>query len=114
MNGARWDTSGVKEDDLNVPLQLKRVLAAMRSTVPQPAPHHDFLHCLDRNCFRREGEINPLKKYVYPGTAMKLFFFPFTVNKQHDADELFLSILNLLPQQMDNKVLVGLPSKLVL
>lgn len=42
-----------------------------------------------------------------------ILFFSFTVNKQHDADELFLSILNLLQQQMDDKVLVRLPSKLV-
>lgn len=56
MNCARWETAGVKEDDHNVPLQLKRVLAAMRSAVPQPAPHRDFLHCLDRNRIRRERD----------------------------------------------------------
>lgn len=53
MNCTRWE-SGARSDGRNVPLQLKRVLAAMRSDLTQPAPHHDFLHCLDRNHFRRE------------------------------------------------------------
>lgn len=32
----------------------------------------------------------------------------FAVNKQHDADEVFLSVLNFLLQQMDDATLVGL------
>ncbi|XP_070848317.1 ubl carboxyl-terminal hydrolase 18 [Chaetodon trifascialis] len=75
----RWETAGVQTDGHNVPLQLKRVLAAMRSDLPQPAPHHDFLHCLDRNRVR--------------------------LCTQHDADEVFLSILNLIQQQMDDQTL---------
>ncbi|XP_070785026.1 ubl carboxyl-terminal hydrolase 18 isoform X2 [Enoplosus armatus] len=73
----KWEAADVKADSHNVPLQLKKVLAAMRSDLPQPAPHHDFLHCLDRNCVR-------------------LFL-------QHDADEVFLSILNLMQQQIDDR-----------
>ncbi|KAM4569669.1 ubl carboxyl-terminal hydrolase 18 [Odontesthes bonariensis] len=61
----------------NVPLQLKRVLVAMRGDPSHPAPHRDFLNCLDRNCIR--------------------------LGIQHDADEVFLSILNLMQQQMDDK-----------
>ncbi|XP_071359077.1 ubl carboxyl-terminal hydrolase 18 [Trachinotus anak] len=72
----RWDAAG---DSRNVPLQLKRVLAAMRGDHPQRVPHRDFLHCLDRNCIR--------------------------LNVQHDADEVFLSILNFVQQQMDDKAL---------
>lgn len=46
----------MRADSHNVPLQLKRVLAAMRSDhLPQHVPHRDFLHCLDRNCVRRKG-----------------------------------------------------------
>ncbi|GLD48348.1 ubl carboxyl-terminal hydrolase 18 [Lates japonicus] len=75
----RWETGGVRGDSHNVPLQLKRVLAAMRSDSPQHVPHRDFLHCLDRNCVR--------------------------LNTQHDADEVFLSILNFVQQQMDDKTL---------
>ncbi|XP_044042587.1 ubl carboxyl-terminal hydrolase 18 [Siniperca chuatsi] len=74
----KWEAAGVR-DSRNVPLQLKKVLAAMRSDHPQPAPHHDFLHCLDRNCLR--------------------------LSVQHDADEVFLSILNFMQQQMDDKKL---------
>lgn len=66
LNCGRWETAGVTEDDHNVPLQLKRVLAAMKSAVPQPAPHRNFLHCLDRNRFRREGEINRKKCSLIP------------------------------------------------
>ncbi|KAK2859068.1 hypothetical protein Q5P01_003688 [Channa striata] len=73
----KWEVTGL--DSHNVPLQLKRVLSAMRSHLPQPAPHHDFLHCLDRNCIR--------------------------LNTQHDADEVFLALLNLVQQQMDDKSL---------
>lgn len=54
MNCTRWNTDGVRSDGRNVPLQLKRVLAAMRSDLLQPAPHQDFLHCLDKNRVRRE------------------------------------------------------------
>ncbi|XP_075886171.1 ubl carboxyl-terminal hydrolase 18 isoform X2 [Nelusetta ayraudi] len=75
----RWDAGGVQEDDRNVPLQLKKVLATMRSDSPEPVHHHDLLHCLDRNRVR--------------------------LNKQHDADEVFLSVLNFLLQQMDNRSL---------
>ncbi|XP_067346131.1 ubl carboxyl-terminal hydrolase 18 isoform X1 [Channa argus] len=73
----KWEATGV--DSHNVPLQLKSVLSAMRSDLPQPAPHHDFLHCLDRNCVR--------------------------INMQHDADEVFLALLNFIQQQMDDKSL---------
>ncbi|XP_018536475.1 ubl carboxyl-terminal hydrolase 18 [Lates calcarifer] len=75
----RWETGGVRGDSHSVPLQLKNVLAAMRSDSPQHVPHRDFLHCLDRNCVR--------------------------LNTQHDADEVFLSILNFVQQQMDDKTL---------
>uniref|UniRef100_A0A8D2ZQS4 USP domain-containing protein n=1 Tax=Scophthalmus maximus TaxID=52904 RepID=A0A8D2ZQS4_SCOMX len=80
---ATWEVSDLleKADSHNVPLQLKRVLAAMRSDhLPQHVPHRDFLHCLDRNCVRRKGV-------------------------QHDADEVFLSILNFVQQQMDDRAL---------
>ncbi|XP_035533158.1 ubl carboxyl-terminal hydrolase 18 [Morone saxatilis] len=75
----KWDETGVRTDDRNVPLQLKKVLAAMRKDLPQPAPHHDFLSCLDRNSLR--------------------------LNTQHDADEVFLTILNSTHQQMDDSSL---------
>ncbi|CAG5927447.1 unnamed protein product [Menidia menidia] len=75
----KWDAAGVSVEGRNVPLELKRVLVAMRADLHQPAPHRNFLHCLDRNFIR--------------------------LNFQHDADEVFLSILNLMQQQMDNKAL---------
>nr|XP_019947995.1 PREDICTED: ubl carboxyl-terminal hydrolase 18-like [Paralichthys olivaceus] len=75
----QWESAGVRGDIHNVPLQLKRVLAAMRSDLPQHVPHRDFLHCLDRNRVR--------------------------LSVQHDGDEVFLSILNFIQQQMDNKAL---------
>ncbi|KAM7378363.1 hypothetical protein PAMA_013322 [Pampus argenteus] len=75
----RLDAADVRKGKYNVPLQLKKVLAAMQSDLPQPAPHHDFLHCLDRNSI-------PLRT-------------------QHDADEVFLSILDLMQQQMADKAL---------
>ncbi|XP_054480742.1 ubl carboxyl-terminal hydrolase 18 isoform X2 [Anoplopoma fimbria] len=75
----KWETAGVRADGRNIPLHLKRVLMAMRSNHAQPAPHRDFLHSLDRNSFR--------------------------LLTQHDADEVFLAILNLLQQQMDDKPL---------
>lgn len=73
----KWEPAGERGDDHNVALQLKRVLADMRSDRPQHVSHQDFLRSLDRNCLR--------------------------LNMQHDADEVFLSILNLLQQQMDDK-----------
>lgn len=55
MTCTRWETAGVRTDvGRNVPLQLRRVLQAMGSDLTQPAPHHDFLQCLDRNSFRRK------------------------------------------------------------
>ncbi|XP_040000023.1 ubl carboxyl-terminal hydrolase 18 [Xiphias gladius] len=75
----RWEAAGVRAGSHNVPLQLKRVLAAMRSDLLEHVPHQDFLHCLDRNCVR--------------------------LSRQHDADEVFLTILNLMQQQMDDKAL---------
>lgn len=75
----KWETAGGRADDRNVPLQLRKVLASMRGDVSQPASHRDFLHCLDRNCIR--------------------------LNIQHDADEVFLSILNFIQQQMDDNSL---------
>ncbi|XP_040886509.1 ubl carboxyl-terminal hydrolase 18 [Toxotes jaculatrix] len=75
----KWEAAGVRAESHNVPLQLKKVLAAMRSDHPQHVPHRDFLHCLDRNSVR--------------------------LNIQHDADEVFLSILNFIQQQMDDKAL---------
>nr|XP_020472401.1 ubl carboxyl-terminal hydrolase 18 isoform X2 [Monopterus albus] len=75
----KWKTAGMSVDSHNIPLQLKRVLIAMRSDLPQPVPHRDFLHCLDRNRVR--------------------------LNIQHDADEVFLSILNFMQQQIDDKAL---------
>ncbi|XP_029969861.1 ubl carboxyl-terminal hydrolase 18-like [Salarias fasciatus] len=75
----KWDTAGRRAASDNVPLQLKRVLAAMRGDSPQPAPHRDFLHCLHANNIR--------------------------LNKQHDADEVFLFILNSIQKQMDDAVL---------
>ncbi|XP_037551730.1 ubl carboxyl-terminal hydrolase 18 [Nematolebias whitei] len=73
----KWATAGLRADSRNVPLQLKKVLAAMRSDPPQPCPHRDFLNCLDRNSIH--------------------------LNIQHDADEVFLSILNLIQQQMEDR-----------
>uniref|UniRef100_A0A3B4GI75 Ubl carboxyl-terminal hydrolase 18-like n=1 Tax=Pundamilia nyererei TaxID=303518 RepID=A0A3B4GI75_9CICH len=79
---ATWEIAELG-DARNVALHLKRVLEAMRGGLPQLAPHRDFLHCLDQNRFRRK------------------------INVQHDADEVFLSILNFIHQQMDNRVLAG-------
>ncbi|TNN63171.1 Ubl carboxyl-terminal hydrolase 18 [Liparis tanakae] len=76
---AKWEAGGVGADGRNVPLQLKRVLASMRSDRPQPTPHRDFLHSLDGNRIR--------------------------LSVQHDADEVFLHILNFMQQQMDDKPL---------
>ncbi|KAM3587876.1 uncharacterized protein V6R79_015891 [Siganus canaliculatus] len=51
----------------------------MKSSRAEPAPHHDFLRCLDSNRFR--------------------------LCVQHDADEVFLSILDFIQQQMDDQLL---------
>ncbi|XP_029350982.1 ubl carboxyl-terminal hydrolase 18 isoform X2 [Echeneis naucrates] len=75
----RWDPAGSGEDRRNVPLQLKRTFADMKSDRPQTAPHRNFLHSLDQNRVR--------------------------LNVQHDADEVFLSILHFIQQQMDDKAL---------
>uniref|UniRef100_A0A146NUH0 Ubiquitin specific peptidase 18 n=1 Tax=Fundulus heteroclitus TaxID=8078 RepID=A0A146NUH0_FUNHE len=75
----KWEDAGLGAVGENVPFQLKRVLKAMRENCPQPAPHKDFLHCLDRNCIR--------------------------LQTQHDADEVFLSILDLMQRQMDDRAL---------
>ncbi|KAG7456030.1 hypothetical protein MATL_G00247370 [Megalops atlanticus] len=77
----KWDTDdcGALDKAHNVPLQLQRTLQTMQSQGLQPAPHQDFLRCLDRNNIR-------------------LF-------KQHDADEVFLSILNFIQEQMSDKEL---------
>ncbi|XP_026182282.1 ubl carboxyl-terminal hydrolase 18 [Mastacembelus armatus] len=75
----KWEAVDNSANSDNVPVQLKRVLAAMRSTLPEPAPHRDFLRCLDRNRVR--------------------------LYTQHDADEVFLSILNFIQQQIDDKAL---------
>ncbi|KAG7225603.1 hypothetical protein INR49_005009 [Caranx melampygus] len=74
----KWDAAGLR-GDRNVPLELKKVLAAMRSDRPHAAPHRDFLHCLDRHCLR--------------------------LSVQHDADEVFLSILDLTFRQMNDEAL---------
>ncbi|XP_036374365.1 ubl carboxyl-terminal hydrolase 18 [Megalops cyprinoides] len=77
----KWDIDdrGALVKTHNVPLQLQRILQAMQSQELQPVPHKDFLHCLDRNNIR--------------------------LYKQHDADEVFLSILNLIQEQMSDKEL---------
>ncbi|XP_029019035.1 ubl carboxyl-terminal hydrolase 18 [Betta splendens] len=73
----KWEASGVKAEAWSVPLQLSRALAAMRSEPPRPAPHRDLLRCLDRHCVR--------------------------LNTQHDADEVFVAIMNLMQQQMEDR-----------
>lgn len=82
---ATWELVDLLEgwnpvDKESVPLYLRKALLAMQSDQSQPAPHKDFLHCLDRNYIRN--------------------------NVQQDADEVFLSILNLIQQQMSDKALV--------
>lgn len=77
----KWEGADLKENPPNVPLQLRLVLEAMQIDQSQPVNHKVFLRCLDKN------EIG--------------------LNIQHDADEVFLSIMNLIEQQMDNKVLAG-------
>ncbi|XP_008398565.1 ubl carboxyl-terminal hydrolase 18 [Poecilia reticulata] len=74
----KWKPAGGRAED-NVPFQLKRVLKMMQEDLPHPAPHQDFLHCLDRNRIR--------------------------LSTQHDADEVFLSILDFIQLQMDERTL---------
>ncbi|XP_055009673.1 ubl carboxyl-terminal hydrolase 18 isoform X2 [Boleophthalmus pectinirostris] len=74
----RWDTAHLRADDsCNVPLQLKKFLVAMQSE--ESVSHRNFLHCLDRNGVQ--------------------------LDTQHDADEVFLFILNLIQKQMDDTIL---------
>ncbi|XP_020569849.1 ubl carboxyl-terminal hydrolase 18 isoform X1 [Oryzias latipes] len=73
----RLEPAVVRSDSRSIPLELKKVLTAMRGDLTQSAPHRDFLHCLDRYCIR--------------------------LDTQHDADEVFLSILNLMQQQIDDR-----------
>lgn len=100
----RWATAGLRADSRNVPLQLKKVLAAMRSDPPRPYPHRDFLNCLDRNSIHRKRRVRTVKDNQNDATSDG---FCFAVNIQHDADEVFLSILNLIQQQMEDRDLVG-------
>ncbi|XP_066525061.1 ubl carboxyl-terminal hydrolase 18 isoform X2 [Hoplias malabaricus] len=76
----RWQTQDESGDPYNVPLQLKKALQAMKDQ-HQHAPHYDFLNCLHHN-------------YIYRQC-------------QHDADELFLAILNLIQQQMSDSNLAA-------
>ncbi|KAL0962870.1 hypothetical protein UPYG_G00346580 [Umbra pygmaea] len=65
------------KDKESVPLELRETLLTMQSDQSHSVPpHQDFLHCLNRNAIRF---------YV-----------------QQDADEVFLSILNFIQQQMSN------------
>lgn len=75
----RWKAADMSPDGGNVPLQLKRVLAALHGDHKQHVSQQDFLHCLDRNGVR--------------------------LNTAHDADEVFLLILNLIQKQIDDKSL---------
>uniref|UniRef100_H3D1G7 Ubiquitin specific peptidase 18 n=1 Tax=Tetraodon nigroviridis TaxID=99883 RepID=H3D1G7_TETNG len=75
----KWETAHVREEDHNVPLNLRRVLVTMRSDRPLLVPHRDFLACLEENGIRR--------------------------NTQHDADQVFLFILDVVFQQIDNSSL---------
>ncbi|KAJ8262013.1 hypothetical protein GJAV_G00161100 [Gymnothorax javanicus] len=70
------DVLRVPEKAKNVPLQLQNTLKAMQSDRFHPDPHKRFLHCLDSN------------------------HIPMSV--QHDADEVFISILNLIQEQMSD------------
>ncbi|XP_063073124.1 ubl carboxyl-terminal hydrolase 18 [Engraulis encrasicolus] len=70
----RWEPNGDCEESKNVALHLKKTLQDMRRDGLQPAPHRSFLACLHHNSIYR--------------------------NVQHDADEVFLSVLNLIQQQM--------------
>ncbi|KAI1888452.1 hypothetical protein AGOR_G00185280 [Albula goreensis] len=70
----RVDETAAVEEEKNVPLQLRSTLQAMQSEKCQPAPHRKFLECLNSNRIR--------------------------LGVQHDADEVFLSILNLIQEQI--------------
>ncbi|MBN3320880.1 UBP18 hydrolase, partial [Atractosteus spatula] len=73
----RWNgPSTAAEEKCNTPLQLQRVLRVMQKDRSQTQAHTDFLYCLHLNHIR------------------------FCV--QHDADEVFLLILNLIQQQMSD------------
>ncbi|XP_060758815.1 ubl carboxyl-terminal hydrolase 18 [Neoarius graeffei] len=71
----RWQPSE-ESGDYNVPLELKRALEAMKDKT-QPRPHNDFLACLHYNHICRLT--------------------------QHDADEVFHAILNLIQKQMSDQ-----------
>ncbi|KAJ8007069.1 hypothetical protein DPEC_G00113740 [Dallia pectoralis] len=73
----RWSPND--KDNESVPLKLNNTLKAMQCDQPQPTPHKDFLHCLDRH-------------YI-------------SVHVQQDAVEVFLSVLNFIQQQMSDKTL---------
>ncbi|XP_015208501.1 ubl carboxyl-terminal hydrolase 18 [Lepisosteus oculatus] len=73
----RWNgPSTAAEEKCNTPLQLQRVLRVMQKDRSQTQAHRDFLYCL---------HLNHIRFYV-----------------QHDADEVFLLILNLIQQQMSD------------
>ncbi|XP_076862467.1 ubl carboxyl-terminal hydrolase 18 [Brachyhypopomus gauderio] len=76
----RWQPSDGPEDKLSVPLQLKKVLCAMREQ-REPVPHLHFLDCLHHNQVCRYTE--------------------------HDVDEVFHSILNLIQKQMSDQDLAA-------
>ncbi|KAA0720709.1 Ubiquitin carboxyl-terminal hydrolase nonstop [Triplophysa tibetana] len=61
----------------DVPMELKNTLCAMRKEQKHHSPHRNFLDCLHRHSIHR---------YI-----------------QHDADEIFHSILNLTQKQMTDK-----------
>ncbi|XP_072309615.1 ubl carboxyl-terminal hydrolase 18, partial [Eucyclogobius newberryi] len=72
----RWDSVHLRPaDGCNVPLELKRFLVA--NVRNEPVSHKNFLHSLDRNGVQ--------------------------LHTQHDADEVFLFILNLIQKQVDDK-----------
>ncbi|KAM9467602.1 ubl carboxyl-terminal hydrolase 18 isoform 4-T5 [Clarias gariepinus] len=71
----RWQPSEESHDH-NVPLELKRALEAMKDN-KQDRPHQDFLECLHYN------------------KVCRLM--------QHDADEVFHTILNLIQKQMSDQ-----------
>ncbi|KAJ8392243.1 hypothetical protein AAFF_G00078110 [Aldrovandia affinis] len=79
LNKWKVDDYVALEEANNAPLQLQKALQAMQSDKFKPDPHQRFLRCLDRNRIH--------------------------LNVQHDADEVFLSILNLIQEQMSDKEL---------
>ncbi|KAG7320176.1 hypothetical protein KOW79_016029 [Hemibagrus wyckioides] len=72
---SRWQPSEASDEN-NVPLELKRALEAMKDK-RQSSPHLDFLNCLHEHNICR-----------------------FT---NHDADEVFHTILNLIQKQMSDQ-----------